>query len=331
MVLFSTSGRYRALCFTYNNPPEGLDGEGLAERLKTSYLVCGREVGDSGTPHLQCYAEWKNAVRGSALKKKYPTIHWEARKGTPKQAADYCKEDGDFDEIGEMTNQGKRTDMHDVRDAVISSGSNFRDIAQDYPSTSAHRAAATLLTYFERPRRFKPLTVWFYGPAGVGKSRSANELAYALTQDLDQIKTIGESAKWWDGYDAHKAVLLEEVTKDFCSFKRMLMLLDRYECQVEVKGGMRQLRSRYMFITSSVPPDEVWVTAEKQDQLLRRIDHIIEIKSWTESIHHKGNQDALPAPLSIPQDSDEEEGSDEEDAIEHSDEESVDSSETVRT
>jgi len=313
MRLFSTAGRYRALCFTWNNPPDGLNGEAIAELWKTAYVVVGREVGESGTSHLQGYAEWKNAIRGSAIKKKAPTVHFEARKGSAKQAADYCKKDDDFDEVGDPTNQGKRTDMHDVRDAVISGGSNFRDIAQDYPSTSAHRAAATLLTYFERPRRFKPTVIWFHGPAGVGKSRSANELAYAYTGDLEQIKTIGENGKWWDGYDAHKAVLLEEVTKDFCTFKRMLMLLDRYECQVEVKGGMRQLRSRYMFITSSCAPDEVWATSERQNQLLRRIDHIIEILSWTECIHHKGDSDALPAPRTIPQDDEtSEEDSDEE-------------------
>jgi len=323
MVLFSTSGRYRALCFTYNNPPEGVDGESLSALLKSQYLVVGREVGESGTPHLQGYVEWSNARTGASVKKKLPTVHFEARKGTPKQASTYCKKEGDFDEIGDLTQQGKRTDLCDVRDAIISGGSNFRDVAQDFPNVSAHRAAATLLTYFERPRRFKPLVIWFYGSAGVGKSHRAMEMAYALTGDLDQIKVIGQNAKWWDGYDAHKAVIFEEVTEEFCSFKRMLMLLDRYECQVEVKGGMRQLRSRYMFITSSQPPDCTWKTDEKYDQLLRRIDHIQQILSWTERRIDKGDDDALPTPRHIPQD-------DEEAEEEDDDTESVHSGETVR-
>jgi len=321
--LFSTSGRYRALCFTYNNPPEGTSGETLSELIHSQYLVLGREIGESGTPHLQGYAEWRNAIRGSAIKKKLPTVHFEARKGTPSQASDYCKKDGDFDEVGEPTQQGKRTDLSDVRDAIISGGSNFRDVAQDFPNVSAHRAAATLLTYFERPRRFKPLVIWLYGDAGVGKSQRANELAHAFTGTMDQVKTIGESAKWWDGYDAHKAVIFEEVTEAFCSWKRMLMLLDRYECQVEVKGGMRQLRSRYMFITSSLPPEQVWPTHENVDQLMRRIDHIQEIKSWTHTIYHKGDPHALPAQTPIPQD-------DEEAEEEDSEHESVASGETVR-
>ena len=102
----------------------------------------------------------------------------------------------------------------------------------------------------------------------------------------------------------------------------MLMLLDRYECQVEVKGGMRQLRSRYMFITSSVPPENIWATNENVEQLVRRIDHIQELKSWTQTIYHKGDPDALPTPRPIPQD--EEEDDHQEEAG------SVDSSETVR-
>ena len=67
-----------------------------------AYIVCGREVGDSGTPHLQGYIYYKNAVRLSTMKEVHPTAHWEPQRGTPQQASDYCKKEGDFYECGNI-------------------------------------------------------------------------------------------------------------------------------------------------------------------------------------------------------------------------------------
>lgn len=325
--MFSTQGRYRALCFTYNNPPDDVDGQSLVDLLKPSYLIVGKEVGESGTPHLQGYVEFTNQRTGASLKKKLPTVHFEQRMGTPKQAADYCrKEDPEPFESGSMSSQGKRTDLAAVRDAVVSGKSNFRDIAQDFPSTNAHRTAITLLTYFEPKRRFKPTVTWIYGPSGSGKSRFADETSYAITSDVNDIHTQNCAGKWWDGYDAHTAVVIDELRETFCNFADFLTLIDRYPQKVEIKGGYRQMRSKYMFITSCFSPWDLWRTNENIDQLIRRLDNIIELKCCGNDIftHERHKYDApLPDAVPIPQD--------EETTEEADDTHSVTSSETVRT
>lgn len=312
--------KYRNICFTWNNPPE--DGiEQLASRFPTrSYMVVGREVGDSGTPHLQGYVEFKNPAKASTLKRSFPAIHFEKRMGTCGQAADYCKkEDTEAYEEGKISSQGQRSDLTAVAKAIVDEGASFRDIAAEFPSNNAHRTALTLLTYYERPRKFKPEVFWLYGAAGVGKSRMAQEIAHTLTGDMTDVYTITETAKWWDGYDNHKVVILDEISSDFCSWKRILTLLDRYECRVEVKGGYRQLRSRYMIVTSSYAPQECWDTQEDTNQLMRRIDVIAEILCYSNCEYRKGH--ALPQLTAIPQD--DETSSDEE-------VESTESNETVR-
>lgn len=85
-------------CFTVNNPTAD-DGALLTEDL-VEYLVMGRETGENGTSHIQGFVILNKRYRIAGLSKLLPRGHLEAMKGTPQQASDYCKKDGDFMEIG---------------------------------------------------------------------------------------------------------------------------------------------------------------------------------------------------------------------------------------
>ena len=86
-------------CFTLNNPTTGerqLLSE-LGESEHVSYMVYGNEVGSEGTPHLQGYVQFAN--RRSMRQAKAllgARLHLEISRGTPRQASQYCKKDGDF-------------------------------------------------------------------------------------------------------------------------------------------------------------------------------------------------------------------------------------------
>lgn len=57
------------------------------------YYVYGKEVGASGTPHLQFMISFKTKKRLTAIKKIFPTAHLEMKSpiSTMKEASDYCK------------------------------------------------------------------------------------------------------------------------------------------------------------------------------------------------------------------------------------------------
>ena len=56
----------------------------------------------------------------------------EARRGTAQQAADYCKKDGIFDEIGDISKQGQRSDIEEAKQLIIN-GWNMRSVALNNP------------------------------------------------------------------------------------------------------------------------------------------------------------------------------------------------------
>ena len=79
----------RNWCFTLNNPK---DDEYPESWPLSSFklLVYQVELAESGTLHLQGYAETVQPVRLAAMKKISPKAHWEKRMGTRLQAVLYC-------------------------------------------------------------------------------------------------------------------------------------------------------------------------------------------------------------------------------------------------
>jgi len=108
-------------CFTINNPVAG-DEARLVALIPTTlkYLVFGREVGESGTPHLQGFAVSHVSTRFAAAKAAISDrAHLEPARGTSKQAADYCKKDGDFEELGQPPSEQGKTHRFDELKAWV--------------------------------------------------------------------------------------------------------------------------------------------------------------------------------------------------------------------
>lgn len=148
-------------CFTINNPSPG-DVTQLLELVKKAiagYVVVGYEQGDEKeTLHLQGYIELAVRKRMGAVKGLAPCLrraHLEKRRGTSKQAADYCKKDGNFSEAGEMseTHQGKRSDLDQLRDLVASGVTNMREIYDECNAAFRYPQAVKEYVYLTKRAR----------------------------------------------------------------------------------------------------------------------------------------------------------------------------------
>jgi len=83
-------------CFTLNNYSESdiRNSGSVVSELKEicNLLIIGNEKGESGTPHLQGYCEFKTKVRPLEMKL-HNRIHWEKARGTRDENERYCSKE----------------------------------------------------------------------------------------------------------------------------------------------------------------------------------------------------------------------------------------------
>lgn len=270
--------RTRNWVFTINNFSD-VEQE-ACQKLECSYIVVGTEVGASGTPHLQGYVEFANAKTMTAVKKLLGgRAHLEPRKGTPLQASDYCKKDGMFTERGNLSQQGKRSDLHEVADLVRERG--IEGVIDEVPHMFIKYAKGIerLNELYMKPRTEKPKVVWLWGQSGVGKTREA----FNVPEDMTVYSW--NQTKWWNGYAQQFRIVIDDFTFDGSdsSFRYLLKLLDRYHLKVETKGGMVEINSPEIYITSEFPPNNWFKEGNSLNQVLRRLDEVTEVIKTTDA------------------------------------------------
>lgn len=189
-------------CFTLNNWTQGefdLIAQ-LGQSDHVEYLVVGRETGESGTPHLQGFVRFKSRQRLSAVRTMVSTRgHFEVAKGTPHQAAQYCKKENDFEEYGTppTVTQGKRNDWERLRQHVDELGERpeRRSLFVLFPSLMA-RYESAVWEYIDAVR---PLPVLQQGEPRDWQQ----DLEQRLVGDADDrtiefvVDPIGNSGKTW--------------------------------------------------------------------------------------------------------------------------------------
>lgn len=264
----STSATAKGICFTLHDYTDN-DCERI-KNLKTTYLVFGYETcPDTGRPHLQGYMEFKTSKRFKTLKKLFPTMHLESRKGTRLEASDYCKKVGKYYEDGEIKSQGKRNDLKNVCEAV-KNGAKLFEIAEEFPETFVKftKGITALRSMKLTPRTDKPYIEWRWGLAGTGKTR------YCVEKHSNHY--IKDGTQWWDNYDGQEAIIIDDFEAKSWPYRDFLRLIDRYAYQGQFKGGYVNINSPYIYITCEHPPQFYW-TDNKLAQVVRRIDKIVEV------------------------------------------------------
>jgi len=171
--------RFSNICFTLNNYSEQ-EYSDLLRCDKFKYVIIGKEVSASGTPHLQGYAEYKKQEYFNSVTKNNPRLHIERRYGSQKAAIEYCKKDNEYQESGERRIQGERLDLVKIRDLVVEGASYKSILTNDELKASYIRSLGTLFTYLEPERNVKPKVSWYYGPTGSGKSFEASKKKHLL-------------------------------------------------------------------------------------------------------------------------------------------------------
>lgn len=242
--------------------------------------------------HVQGYVEFKNARTFSSVKSMmFSSTHIEARKGTKKEAFDYCvdssKRASDVREEayseGErpsVDERGRRTDLDDVRDAV-DRGDSMLSIAEEHFGTYVRynrgireyqlmRRAAAVAT----APRVKKTVIVYYGPTGSGKSRHVDE----LWPGAFRLSPGSYNNIWWTGYDGQAEVVFDDFY-GWIKLDTLLRVLDWYPMSVPSHGGLVPLQANTFVFTSNVEPKDWYrnVPRSVKEALLRRLEFVFKV------------------------------------------------------
>lgn len=267
---FDQTRTYSAWTFTCNNYTES--DEQLFQNLACNFIVYGREIGKNGTPHLQGYIKFKTGKRFAGMKKLHSECHWEPAKDE-EAATNYCMKDKDYF-IKDNRQQGNRTDLQAVINAILIEKKNSTQIAQEYPHEyiKYHGGIERLLAKVQPMRTEKPIVIWLYGPTGCGKTRYVFD-----KHGIENVWTSMVDLSKWEGYEQQEVILVDDFRKNYCTFGELLKYIDRYPLRCNIKYTSAQINSKYMYFTCPYHPKDVYPTREDVGQLIRRIDFIIDV------------------------------------------------------
>lgn len=256
--------RSRGWCITLNNYTDDDFDVVFATQFDTKYCVWGKEVGESGTPHLQGYVYYNTVKSFSQVKLLFPTGHIEKQRGTCQQASDYCKKDGDYWEHGELplsdSNKGERGKQSITERWELAKEGRFQELPPEQLKLYEYIHAK----YTDVVDRTELHNTWIFGPSGCGKSKWIRE-------NTDVFYNKGMN-KWWDGYAGEETVVLDDMDPKHGEYLGYFLKIwaDHYVFNGEVKGGMLKIRPKWIIVTSQYSIDQVFPDEETRTAIHRR-------------------------------------------------------------
>lgn len=250
---------------------------------RSKYSIVGKEVGETGTPHLQGFHQTSGGLSFEAFKKNFPNVHVE-RVLVDNGASEYPKKEGNVVICeGEyvLKEPGRRTDLEAVAQ-LAQSGASAAEIAIAAPTAFIQYPCgiARLCTLHEKPRdrSIAKTCICLYGGTGLHKTKRIWD--YLDSLGIQPYSWDNGMPTWWDGYNGHKHVIMDEFRAQL-PMAYMLRLMDRYPMRVQFKGGSCQFGADFIYFTSSKHPREWYQDAptDRVEQLLRRFHRITEITS----------------------------------------------------
>lgn len=295
------------------------DFESSVRKGEILYLVYGVEqCPTTKKTHLQGFVSFKNRTTLSRAKSALgdSKAHLETKRGTIREAADYCKKDGNFQEYGEAPpEQGDRGGEANKRrwhEALEHCKAGTIDEIDPELQIRYCGNIERLSQRFRARGVFNELLpgsicgLFLQGAPGLGKSFYAKQFC----RERDLTFWIKPLNKWWDGYDQQSVVIIEDV--DHFTAKHLGHSLkiwaDETPFTGEVKGGTIKLRPILIIVTSNYPIRELWADdLVLQEAIKRRFFAPTLIRRedfgcivWPENLStiRNGSQKEIPQPSS---------------------------------
>jgi len=244
----------RTYVYTLNNYTA--EEEQAYQAIPCKYHLYGREVGESGTPHLQGLIQFPSPRSFTSVTKALTRAHVEVCKDLAASLV-YCKKDGDFWQEGILPKNGapsiqdraarnKRLLEEDL-DLLVSTGELSANQVPVIKKARIIMAQEKCVAFTAPDTR----GIWLWGPPGTGKSHQAR-------LDFPDIYVKAQN-KWFDGYIGQKTIVLDDFDKQgVCLGHYLKIWTDKWSCNGEIKGSTVALQHEQFVVTSNYHPDDLW-------------------------------------------------------------------------
>ena len=270
--------KFRNWCVTINNYTGVPDAEFLKGPPPIKYLCFGKEVSSTGTPHLQMYVSFANAVaQPSQYFRRFGSGHFIPANGTADQNAEYCAKEGDFTEFGTRPQSpwdkgqlGAQLggqpggqygqiggDMEQARWQMtwdLAKEGRIEEIPADIRVRHYSTINKIAAKYQKAPPKLSKLdNLWLVGPPGTGKSTFVhNQYPGGYKKSM---------TKWWCGYnmddEGHSTVILDDLHPRWSEKELLKNWADVFSFVAETKGGSMQIRPQRIVVTSNYTIEQV--------------------------------------------------------------------------
>lgn len=263
--------RKRNFIFTLNNYTD--EEVEFFKNIECRFIQFGKEVSDSGTPHLQGMVCFVNQRTISCLKKKIsPRAHWELMRGEISENLTYTGKDKNIFRKGDApaTNEDKGENEKKRWDDMYKAAEEGRWMDVDSKSKILYQRALTnirsgVYTTFDTQDLPTFNNLWLYGVPQAGKSRKAK---YVYSVGVPYIK---DKTKWWCGYKNEHTVIINEFDpKQEWMSDYIKNWADIYAFPAETKGGHIFIRPKQFIITSNFHPEAIWGPGMILDAIMAR-------------------------------------------------------------
>ena len=267
-------GGFRLWCGTNYNLD--FDWQNYIDTTSAQFVAWGDETcPTTGRKHQQFWVYFRNQ-RDSKTKvaKELGKCHVEPCRGSLADNESYCSKEGSYHELGEKPAQGKRSDLEDLKDQILSGEKSVDDITCESPMMF-HQYGRTLsriedIAFRKKFRTEMTSGLWLWGPTAVGKSHTAFEGYHPDTHYVWK-----DDNGWQDGYTGQEIVIINDF-RGAIPYGDMLNLVDKWPYHVRRRGREpAPFISKKVIVTSSLPPEDVYHNLAARDsleQLLRRFE-----------------------------------------------------------
>lgn len=262
----------------------------LAETDLVVYMIYGKEVGESGTPHLQGFVKFSRRLALSQVRVKLTNCHCEPSRA-PKSAIEYCRKDGDVTEYGELpVRQGQRSDLEAFMEDVKQGNHDIKSIRELHPDVCAryprfvtdylidHTPIPTvedhpmkdwqveLCDYLDNPPDDRTIMFVVDYQGNAGKSWFAKAY-HAKHPEHVQIIQPGKKADMAYALDSTKKIIFVDAPRskqgEYLQYDFLEQLKDQQVFSTKYESRMKFLAKCHVVVFMNEDPDETKLSADR--------------------------------------------------------------------